>query len=660
MSEQPSWKERIKAVASAAPVVAQGNPLLHKVEELAAALNESPWLRAELRSGPASQQRSLIVGPKYRRDISTILLSFWVGPRSLVVSGAQQQEFVDEASLERFFVELVEKPDFPGTVTRFQELQREDVPGWLRVEGLLEADPLDIPVSIDAAMHNELAKRSLEGNVEVPFHVDVTLVEHAQGGTFNELTPYRFLESGGFGLRIKAVLPLGDVLRVLGDIVPLPDLPSVPGAHPGGAALRQRPVASGHKDAPAGYLTEMVIKDVRAIKHVRWCVEPKPGWNVVLGDNGSGKTTFLRAIALGLMLREDALKLPLDFGTWVRPPAERGEVSLTAQLTLEGSEQRTCGAAVYLFSSAESGEELQRSPERDVSGEGRQLHALFSAGFGPFRRFTGGEAEHERQLRAYPRVSRHLSLFDERAALSERVEWLKDLRFKELEDASNAAFLHGVRTFINQEGFLPNGVWLRQITSDAIEFMDGNGWEGSIEDLSDGYRSVLSLTFELLRRLAAYWGQDRVFDEQATTVVASGIVLIDEVDAHLHPSWQRRIGPWLRKHFPAIQFVVTTHSPLVCQAAEVGTVFRLPRPGMTEEGGMVIGVELDRLLYGDLVDAYGTEAMGGVGRSDRAHELLDRLAVLNRKETGQGLTSEERKEQRRLRGIFPAAAEAGP
>ena len=48
-----------------------------------------------------------------------------------------------------------------------------------------------------------------------------------------------------------------------------------------------------------------------------------------------------------------------------------------------------------------------------------------------------------------------------------------------------------------------------------------------------------------------------------------GVILIDEIDAHLHPAWQKRIGFWLKAHFPNIQFIVTTHSPFICQAADI-------------------------------------------------------------------------------------------
>jgi hypothetical protein len=254
-----------------------------------------------------------------------------------------------------------------------------------------------------------------------------------------------------------------------------------------------------------------------------------------------------------------------------------------------------------------------------------------------------------------------MTLFDERVSLIESLAWLKTLRFKEFEgDASATALLHALRDFINQDGFLPNGARLDKVTSDSVFFVDGNGFEVPIEEMSDGYRSILSLTFELIRQLAAHYGAERVFDASATAAVAPGIVLIDEVDAHLHPSWQRKIGLFLRKCFPNIQFVVTTHSPLVCQAADVGTVFRLPRPGTDEQGHMVRGTELDRLIYGELSDAYATEAMGGIGRSDKAQALVDRLGLLNRKEVDVGLAEDERREQRWLRGIFGALPEASP
>lgn len=81
--------------------------------------------------------------------------------------------------------------------------------------------------------------------------------------------------------------------------------------------------------------------------------------------------------------------------------------------------------------------------------------------------------------------------------------------------------------------------------------------------LSDGYRSTVALFADLARRCAIL--NPHLLEKAAEKT--PGIVLIDEVDLHLHPSWQRRLIADLRKAFPAIQFVLTTHSPQVISGA---------------------------------------------------------------------------------------------
>ncbi len=138
-----------------------------------------------------------------------------------------------------------------------------------------------------------------------------------------------------------------------------------------------------------------------------------------------------------------------------------------------------------------------------------------------------------------------------------------------------------------------------------------------------------------------------------------GVVLIDEIDAHLHPPWQRDIGGWFCKYFPQLQFLVTTHSPLVCQAAEKGSVWRLPTPGGDSPGGRVQGDELKRLIYGNILDAYSTEMFGqDVKRSDVSAAMLQRLAVLNRRSLRGELSPAEKRELLALRAALPTAASA--
>ncbi len=251
-------------------------------------------------------------------------------------------------------------------------------------------------------------------------------------------------------------------------------------------------------------------------------------------------------------------------------------------------------------------------------------------------------------------------MFEERIALTECLEWLRDLKFRELEGDLEGALLHHVMEFVNQSDFLPSNVRLVDVTSRGILFRDANGVDVSVGDLSDGYRSILSLTFELIRQMAKAFGPNRIFDPtDPTRIVPEGVVIIDEIDAHLHPTWQQRIGRWFCEHFPNVQFMVSTHSPLVCQSAENGSIYVLPRSGTDERGGMVEGAALRRLVYGTVLDAYGTEAFGreaALTRSSSSRDMHKRLATLNNTEMRRRLTDDEEKERQKLREALPSAA----
>ena len=88
-----------------------------------------------------------------------------------------------------------------------------------------------------------------------------------------------------------------------------------------------------------------------------------------------------------------------------------------------------------------------------------------------------------------------------------------------------------------------------------------------------------------------------------TAMVAPGLVLIDEVDAHLHPEWQRTIGKMLVGMFPNIQFLVTTHSSHVAQGAGKGSVWVMPEPGSDRVPRRLLGDDLNRVLSGDVLHA---------------------------------------------------------
>ncbi|HVV85542.1 MAG TPA: AAA family ATPase [Kofleriaceae bacterium] len=406
------------------------------------------------------------------------------------------------------------------------------------------------------------------------------------------------------------------------------------------------------------YLRRVHLQNVRSIAELTWELPERvasAGWHVILGDNGSGKSSFLQAIALALVGPAEAAWLRQSPRRWLRAGTNRAVIRLDAY-----SADYRATVPRQSFTLHVSPTDFSDASRTIVSGASETSGPWFAASYGPFRRFTGGDQDLEKSLTGRPDLARHVSLFGEAVALTECLAWLQGLKFKLLEDRDEGALLSAVLAFVNQPGFLPFDVRLVDVTSSGVEIVDGNGFRLPVLDLSDGYRSILSMTFELIRQMALTYGSAGLFSPDNTQVARPGVVLIDEIDAHLHPTWQRTIGVWFRKHFPNVQFIVSTHSPLICQAAEVGSVFRLPRPGADpaeDRGEMIHGLALQRLLYGNVLDAYGTGVFGeGVTRSDSAQEKLERLAELNTQELVDTLTAEERQEQTTLRAMLPTDA----
>jgi len=119
---------------------------------------------------------------------------------------------------------------------------------------------------------------------------------------------------------------------------------------------------------------------------------------------------------------------------------------------------------------------------------------------------------------------------------------------------------------------LPEGAKFDSVRTDGKILFDVNGQKVATLNLSDGYRSVLALAGDLIWRLFM------AFPESNDPMQEQGTVLIDELDIHLHPVWQRQIPGMLRKLFPNLQFIVSTHSPFIASGSgEDAVTYRLNR-----------------------------------------------------------------------------------
>lgn len=143
-------------------------------------------------------------------------------------------------------------------------------------------------------------------------------------------------------------------------------------------------------------------------------------------------------------------------------------------------------------------------------------------------------------------------IIDKDWALTERYNWESIL-----SSLSSSLIFGGALSFDNIE---------RDLEPSFIV----NGNKVYLEELSSGFKSVISILFSIVE-----WIEGTNESEDAKIDVAKGTVLIDEIDAHLHPSWQTKIKKVLENTFPNIQFIVTTHSPHVISSGDENEVLIL-------------------------------------------------------------------------------------
>jgi len=401
------------------------------------------------------------------------------------------------------------------------------------------------------------------------------------------------------------------------------------------------------------YIKRIILKNIRGFEELDFDLTRSDGsyagWTVFTGDNGSGKSALLKAIAVGLVGKETARALQPNFQGWIR----ESEIEASIQLeTIERFEDDPdCLFYGNTFPSEleikfeNTGREIKITDKRKYASV-PGMFSFFICGYGPFRRVFGASVEATRQMVA-PDTESLITLFQESASLAEVDQWLKNLHHKSLEKKpEESAFLNLLLEILSDD-LLPNQITVDRVDSDGLWLKDRNGVELAWSDMSDGYRSALALLSDIMRHLMKdrdFW---RICIEEGLDrklfVKRSGVVLIDEIDAHLHPEWQQKIGFWLKRHFPNIQFLVTTHSPIICQAADDNGLFVLPEPGShdkpkalsKEEYNKVIASRPDTIL---LTSAFGLQNT----RSPRAVEARAEYAKLQAKcRAGAQLTQEE-------------------
>ena len=155
--------------------------------------------------------------------------------------------------------------------------------------------------------------------------------------------------------------------------------------------------------------------------------------------------------------------------------------------------------------------------------------------------------------------------------------------------------------------------------------------------LSSGTQGTLLWIYVLALRIAGHYGWEEGWEKKPA------ILLIDEIENHLHPTWQRRVIPALLEHFPGLQIFATTHSPFMVAGLKAGQVHLLKR----DTNGVVTATTNERDVIGWTADEILRTIMGVDEPTDQLTvDRANRLRQLREKET---LTPEEESELNALR-----------
>ena len=425
------------------------------------------------------------------------------------------------------------------------------------------------------------------------------------------------------------------------------------------------------------YIHRVSLRDLRGFESLDFDFQRPDGsyagWTVFTGDNGSGKSTLLKAIAVCLTGKDTARALQPSFHRWIRHGSVGGESSIELEIArIESDDALTAGgrppdirfpAKLALQNGGKETSLKVATPESAASRKTYQTpdrtiwsptaSGWFSCGYGPFRRVFGASSE-ATQIMVSPSTARFATMFQEAASLAEVDRWLRDLKYKELENKQAEREQLAVVLEILQDDLMPNQLTIDRVDSDGLWLKDRNGVQLAWSEMSDGYRAALALLSDILRHLIHAYGPEDLTDRDENGrlfVKRSGVVLVDEIDAHLHPEWQREIGFWLKRHFPHLQFLVTSHSPIILQAADPNGLFVLPEPGSgdlprrlgEDEHRKIISSRPDTIL---LTPAFGLEATRSpIAVSSRAE--FSRLEAKRR--SGISLSEDEQRREKQLR-----------
>lgn len=311
---------------------------------------------------------------------------------------------------------------------------------------------------------------------------------------------------------------------------------------------------------------------------------------LIAGVNGVGKSTLLRLIAVLLSKTNRKLRLTREFSLkFSKDSVFIGSFTATAKLTFDITERKLI-ADLNAKLHRKQFEKFDLVGLSDKATHQNMLSVLYT----PKRQLPGQPRTLPEAKPFDPSIAFSRALHDREVELREFMHWF---RTQEKLGAANEPHrlrvLDALRHVVTE--LVPEFNNLRIQEQPRLSFVvDKRGQPFYLHQLSDGERGLLALVFDLTRRLA-------IANPDSDNPIAEGmaLVLIDEIELHLHPKWQRRVLRLLQTTFTQCQFVVTTHSPQVIGEVQARCVRLLSiKDGrvISETPGMAYGADSNWIL----------------------------------------------------------------
>ncbi len=323
-----------------------------------------------------------------------------------------------------------------------------------------------------------------------------------------------------------------------------------------------------------------------------------------LGENGDGKTILLQAIALALKgdqkfgIISDVLKDNTTFLT------EQKESTVEKNLSLGDflfGNSNIKDESVEFYQHARSNKKNTQQQKEIIISE-PLLEATDSFGYKKQYREGNIDFPHSNvyayginrvfnkndETREDENKEVYLSLFDHRYGLTDPVQWLKDIRLLTLDNKEKG--LPEPTITVSRAKQLLSELLSKEIdikiSGTSVTFSEKGSAPVSFRQLSDGYKSVINWLCDLLSRLSQNQPHVNKLEDYY------GIVLVDEIGVYLHPRLQFTLVGMLRKKFKKIQWIFTTHSPIITLGASEDAVFYklYKENGKTQLAGPVNGI----------------------------------------------------------------------